>query len=383
MRITIVQGAFFPVPPIRGGAVEKVWHALGREFARRGHTVTHVSRLCDNLPKEETLEGVRYVRVAGYDTPRSGLWLKWLDLLYTFRTGRVLPEADILVSNTFWLPILGPRRSRGLVYVHVARYPKGQMKYYPGSARLQAVSQAVADAVCHDLRVPTISSRVTVIPNPLPDDAWTPKPPLDSERAPMVLYAGRIHPEKGLDMLAEAWTQPWARKGLAGWKLVLAGPWAVASGGGGEEYKAQLERKFASAADTVEWTGPLFGADTAKLHQLYQNARLFVYPSVAERGESFGLAPLEAMAAGAPCVVSDLGCFRDFIEHNVNGMAFDHRTSKPADPLANLLVELAGNAEKRTQLAAAAWATAANYRVEEVASLYLNDFESWLAKNNS
>jgi hypothetical protein len=37
MRITIVQGAFLPVPPVLGGAVEKIWFALGKEFASRGH----------------------------------------------------------------------------------------------------------------------------------------------------------------------------------------------------------------------------------------------------------------------------------------------------------------------------------------------------------
>ena len=60
-RITIVQGAFFPVPPLRGGAVEKDWQALGREFARQGHHVTHISRLCDGLSVTEERDGVQHV----------------------------------------------------------------------------------------------------------------------------------------------------------------------------------------------------------------------------------------------------------------------------------------------------------------------------------
>ena len=44
MKITIVLGAFFPVPPLLGGAVEKVWFALGPEFVRRGHEVVQISR---------------------------------------------------------------------------------------------------------------------------------------------------------------------------------------------------------------------------------------------------------------------------------------------------------------------------------------------------
>ena len=53
MRITILQGAFLPVPALRGGAIEKAWESLGQEFSRNGHEVTHVSRLCDGLPESE------------------------------------------------------------------------------------------------------------------------------------------------------------------------------------------------------------------------------------------------------------------------------------------------------------------------------------------
>src|SRR5919198_726536 len=130
MKITIVTGAFFPVPPIMGGAVEKVWFALGQEFARRGHEVVHISRAHPKLPQTECRDGVRDVRVRGFDQPRSIIWLKFLDLLYSLRVRRVLPKADILVTNTFWLPIVERRASRGLIYVHVQRGPKGQMRWY-------------------------------------------------------------------------------------------------------------------------------------------------------------------------------------------------------------------------------------------------------------
>ena len=64
MKITIVTGAFFPVPPILGGAVEKVWFALGQEFVRRGHQVTHISRSHPDLPEREEIAGVQHRRVA-------------------------------------------------------------------------------------------------------------------------------------------------------------------------------------------------------------------------------------------------------------------------------------------------------------------------------
>ena len=58
MKITILQGAFLPVPAIRGGAIEKAWQVLGEAFAKAGHEVTHISRLCDGLPEQESIEGV-------------------------------------------------------------------------------------------------------------------------------------------------------------------------------------------------------------------------------------------------------------------------------------------------------------------------------------
>src|SRR5690349_10291048 len=131
LRITIVQGAFLPVPPLLGGAVEKVWFALGQEFARQGHHVVHVGRSHPDLPVDSTENGVTYRRVRGYDTPNSMWRLKAMDLLYSLRVRRILPAADILVTNTFWLPLVERRPSRGVPYVHVARYPKGQLKLYP------------------------------------------------------------------------------------------------------------------------------------------------------------------------------------------------------------------------------------------------------------
>ena len=378
MRITIVQGAFFPVPTLRGGAVEKYWLALGREFARRGHAVTHISRRCDGLPEREEIDGVKHVRVPGFDQPGGSLKLKWRDLIYSRRAARVLPAADILVTNTFWLPLLAIDSSRGLRYVHVARFPKGQFRFYTKAARIQCVSEVVSAGVRE--QCPALAGRVRTLPSPLPDGAWESAPLADAAREPLVFFAGRIHPEKGLDILADAWARPEARKALAGWQLVLAGPWKVEHGGGGEAYRAKLEAILAPVRESVEWTGPLFGADTAKLHALNRRARLFVYPSVADKGEALPLAPLEAMAGGATGVVSDLRCFDDYLHDGENGLVFDHRAPDAGARLAVALGALAGDSARRARLAAAAWATAGHFRVEEVATRYLNDFESLLSQ---
>jgi len=47
----------------------------------------------------------------------------------------------------------------------------------------------------------------------------------------------------------------------------------------------------------IDWVGPVFDADRLARH--YERATVFAYPSLAEKGEAFGVAPLEAMASGA------------------------------------------------------------------------------------
>lgn len=380
MRITIVQGAFLPVPPRLGGAVEKVWHALGREFARRGHTVVHITRLWGDLPAREidAETGVEYRRLPGFDTPRSLLWLKALDLVYSVRALRLLPPADILVTHTFWLPLLCRDASRGRLYVHVARYPKGQLRFYTRAARLQTVSSAVAEAM--RAQAPTLADRVNVIPYPLPDLPVENSLLPENARENVVLYAGRIHPEKGIGLLLEAFGQFLARNPAGEWRLSLVGPWEARHGGGGEEYRRGLDRQASAlgiGVARIQWHGPVF--DAAKLAEHYRRAALFVYPSLAERGETFGVAPLEAMAHGCPVLVSALACFRDFVADGETGFVFDHRDANAAEALAAALVRLLRDApEERARVASAGAQKAREFSVARVADAFLADFASLL-----
>src|ERR1044071_5172724 len=255
MRITIVMGAFFPVPPIMGGAVEKVWHALAQEFARRGHAVTQISRVVNEFPSKETLSGVNHIRVKGFDTPASLLWLKFLDLVYSRRARSVLPPSDVIVTNTFWLPVLLRNNRGGQLYVHVARFPKGQMRLYRHAARLQTPSHEVARAIVAEQ--PALAERVRVIPNPLPHPGNSGEAPAQTGREKIVLYVGRLHPEKGIGLLIDAFTRlDGARR--SDWRLVIVGPAEAKYGGGGQSYLEQLKATAAKAGDRVEFHGPIF-----------------------------------------------------------------------------------------------------------------------------
>lgn len=364
MRITIVLGAFLPVPPIMGGAVEKAWFALGQELARRGHEVVQISRALPELARTEMIEGVRHIRVPGYDTPGSLLWLKTLDFFYSLRAKNALPLSDILVTNTFWLPMFLRNATRGRLYVHVARYPKGQMRFYRHSARLQAPSNSIVQAIVGE--VPGMKSKITKIPYPRPNAAGEGVPPF-STREQKIIYVGRLHPEKGVHLLVGAITD-------GPWKLVIIGPWEHQLGGGGEGYWRELRALAAKKDGLVEFRGPIF--EPEKLEFEFRTARLFVYPSLAEQGETFGLAPLEAMTHGCPVLVSNLECFHDFIRDGETGFIFDHRAANPGATLRSKITDLIANESLLARVAEAGYRQSEEYALPRVADQFIQDFKA-------
>lgn len=366
MKIAIVQGAFYPVPTRRGGAVEKIWFALGREFARRGHAVTHYSRLCDGLPETEVIDGVRHVRIQGADTPGSRLLQKWRDLRYTLRVARRLEPADVVVTHTFWAPLLLSPRRHGPIWVHVQRYPQGQMILYRRAARLQTVSLVIAEAMVR--QAPSVLERVCVIPNPLPFSVAPAGPVARDPR--LVLFVGRLHPEKGVELLLQA--AALALRVAPGLRFRIVGPSETRFGGGGPAFRRRLEALAAPLGSAVEFTGPVF--DEAELAAHFASAAVFAYPSLAARGEASPVAPLEALARGCPVVTSDLACFDDTPGIGPFTRRFDHTAADAAGRLAAALVDLTTDRAAWALASAAAEARARDFSVERIAGDYLAGF---------
>jgi len=152
---------------------------------------------------------------------------------------------------------------------------------------------------------------------------------------------------------------------------VLVGPVKQSEGGGGEDFLRQLQRQLEGLP--VRFEAPVY--DPAALAKIYDDADLFVYPSVAESGESFGLAPLEAMARGVVPVVSDLAVFRDYLEPGASGMVFDHRAADADIRLAEVIAELLNNQQRREQMGSLARRTAERFSLREVSNRYLSLFE--------
>ncbi|HTV06525.1 MAG TPA: glycosyltransferase [Acidobacteriaceae bacterium] len=107
-----------------------------------------------------------------------------------------------------------------------------------------------------------------------------------------LLFLGRIHPKKGCDLLIEGFAAAAASE--TGLHLVMAGPDRTG-------WKAQLEARARELkiTDRIHWLDMLSGE--AKWGAFYA-ADAFILPS---HQENFGIAVAEALACGAPVLISD------------------------------------------------------------------------------
>ena len=99
-----------------------------------------------------------------------------------------MQKADILVTHAFWAPLLFPGDKLGKQYVHVGRYPKGQLQLYRKASRFQVPTSAIAD-ICK-AQIPEQATKVKRLPYPL---TWNPIPKLDFKRKEKVISSCRTH----------------------------------------------------------------------------------------------------------------------------------------------------------------------------------------------
>jgi glycosyltransferase involved in cell wall biosynthesis len=133
----------------------------------------------------------------------------------------------------------------------------------------------------------------------LPPRGWLRERVPGAAGRPVALFLSRLDPKKGLDLLLAAFAHVRSRR--PDLVLVVAG-----SGDAGFERGVRRDATRLGLGDSVYWAGFLSGGE--KIAAL-ADADLFVLPSYSE---NFGVAAVEAMAAGLPVVISDrVGIYRE------------------------------------------------------------------------
>ncbi|MDJ0652837.1 MAG: glycosyltransferase family 4 protein [Xanthomonadales bacterium] len=334
-----------------------------------------MARAWADQPEQEIRDGVQVLRQGGFDQSRFIYWDLLRDFYDGWFTRRRIPSAEVTVFNDLALPMLvGNRRELGALVVSLNRYPKGQFRFYRHVDLVTCGSRFVADGVTS--QAPDFEDRVAVVPSAFEVDDFRASPDIPRQRQ-RILFAGRVHPEKGLETLITAFRKIHRQRPES--SLAILGPWEPRQGGGGESYLSGLR---GLARDLpVEFLPPRF--DISELALAYAEAGVFCLPSIAEQGECLPVAPLEAMAAGCPVVVSNLSCFRDYAEDRRNMLVFDHRAGDADTRLAACIGDIMDSPDLAGALASAGLETAERYSLENISAVYLDHFERLLESRGS
>lgn len=232
--------------------------------------------------------------------------------------------------------------------------------YYLAQTALEKISALIAVSE-HARRtiVDHLGGDAVLIPNGVRVDHYEGAEPLRRWDGPAIGFLGRMdEPRKGLPILLEAFAGIRARVPDA--TLVLIGP------GDPDDMLADVP------SDVRAGIVPLGRLDEADKARALASLDAYVAPNTG--GESFGIVLLEAMAAGAPVVASDLDAFARVLDGGRCGVLFP---VGDAAALEETVVGLLGDDAERARLVAAGsrrvtaydWRTVAGDLIDVYASV--------------
>ena len=341
--------------PTRDG-VASVTGSLARALTRLGHRVrVYTTNPVVGAPRDELTDaGVRVVRLRSLRVPLYTDY-RWPVFPYlSLRGEHVGEDVDIvhlhtpgemgtlgfLASRRFGKPLVGtfhtnlwdmrgsvPQKFLVPLFFRIAWWYN--VGLYWRCDVTTAPSEVARDALVAHARKP-FHRAIEVVPNGIDLDRFHPLVATPDWRlrvgfppGPLVTYLGRLTADKGIHRFLDAVEAASARTALV----------AIVGGSGPEEGRVR-ERLATSPvlATHVRYVGPVAEEEKAAL---LAQSDMFVVPSTSDTA---GVALLEAMACGTPCIALESGGPVEIVEDGVTG-----RTVPLADPprLAAAIVELA------------------------------------------
>jgi L-malate glycosyltransferase len=343
------------------GGMERQAFKLARELVTSGIDVEIITgRWFRGTPRQEERDGVRITRnqtlweFGGIKGLRKlGGYLYILTLISALRRRRG-PTTVIHVHgcnyHTFAAVIAG-RRSGIPVIVKLAnsgigsdldKMRRGAQLALSGAMLPIALQAdrfvALNPQVREELAAAGIEpERIVEIPNGVEEGPV--RSGYDLDEPARIVFAGRLHQQKGLDTLLTATAQILVRRPDLRFRLELFGE-------GPEDAALRALAASLGIQDIVRFQGSCDDVMTE-----LSGADVFVLPS---RAEGLSNALLEALSVGTPAVVSDLPGNRVAVEHGKNGLLVDVGA---VDELAEALIRLLDDARLREQLGRAGRST--------------------------
>ncbi|OGO20956.1 MAG: hypothetical protein A2Z15_02870 [Chloroflexi bacterium RBG_16_50_11] len=358
MKILQVIPYFYPAWAY--GGPPRNAYGLCKELAKRGHEVTvFTTDVLDgrNRIKErrETADGIeirRFRNWSNYVAFRHRIFLspgmisamrkdlKSFDIVHLneFRTLQNLMAHHYAMK--YEVPYVVQTRG-SLINVAAKQGLKSLFDAIGGRTLLRDASRLIALA---PLEVEQYKSygveagKIDIIPNGIDLSEYDNLPPRGGfrqkhgigEEQKVILFLGRLHQTKGIDLLINAFAG--LAKDLSDARLVVAGP--------DDGYLPALKNLTAELKleEKVIFTGPVYGEQKLAA---YVDADVYALTSSFE---AFGISILESLACGTPVVVTDRCGIADIIRDKA-GLVVPYDTA----PLKDALRQMLGNEQKRQQ----------------------------------
>jgi glycosyltransferase involved in cell wall biosynthesis len=177
-----------------------------------------------------------------------------------------------------------------------------------------------------------------------------------SGKAILLLYVGRLVPEKNLSLLIETVEQLGFRDPT--YYLLLAG-----DGISRDSFLAEAKRRLGAR---VSWLGHINKRE--ELAQLYANCDFFLHPNPHE---PFGIAPLEAMASGVLLIAPNAGGVKTYANSSNAGLV-----DATGQAFASEIQSMVNNEDRRQRMVQAAWQTAQEFSLQKAADRYLDLYKT-------
>jgi glycosyltransferase involved in cell wall biosynthesis len=320
LRIILAPSAYYP----HVGGIEELTRQLALAFESRGHAVSVLTNQWpDGLARQETLDGVKVMRLRfplPATRPAAALQFLTIAPLATVALVRQLWRArpDVIhiigagpqaVYVAAFAPLLRTRiifTAQGELTFDSQDVFRHSMILRLGLRRVLRVADAVTACstyVLESLPLPQMPRPPRlVIPNGVNPIDFV-QASVRSDAPAYVAAVGRLVPQKGFDVLIRALAQP----RLSSLQLRLAGA-------GPEHDRLKQLADGLGVGDRVQFIGQM---DRSGVVELLAGASAFALPS---RAEPFGIALLEAMAAGVPCVATRAGGVTEFARDRENAL---------------------------------------------------------------
>ena len=341
-------------PPRIVGGISRVVYDLSHRLIKDGHNVTVVTYKDGDVPSYENDKGVEVYRVSNYMIQPNNFtdWIMQLNFNMIALTNQIIAKSgkfdvihahDWLVTyaaktlkNSFDMPIVSTihateaGRNSG-IHDESQRYINDtewlltyeSTEVIVNSNYMKCELQRLFGLPFEKINVISNGINVNNFNGVERDYNFRRKYAMDNEK--IILYMGRLVFEKGVQHLISA--LPKIIQTYNGAKLVIAG-----KGGMTEELKEQV--KNMGLENKVYFTGYLASKEVQKM---YKCADIAVFPSTYE---PFGIVALEAMLAGVPTVVSDIGGLNEIVVHRENGMkTYAGNPNSIADSVLELLYD--------------------------------------------